>query len=97
MMIPVKNESDCLMVSVVVITWNQREDTLECLESVFRITYPNFCVVLVDNASTDGTREASPRNSRRLSMLRIRRIAAFGGGQSRDETWAGAAPSISFC
>ncbi len=50
--------SDKPFVYVVVITWNQRRDTLECLESVFRITYPNFRVVLVDNASTDGTREA---------------------------------------
>jgi GT2 family glycosyltransferase len=58
MMTPVKNESDCPLVGVVVITWNQREDTLECLESVFRMAYPHFFVVLVDNASTDGTREA---------------------------------------
>lgn len=52
------NESSCPLAGVVVITWNQRDDTLECLTSIFRMTYPRFCVVLVDNASTDGTRAA---------------------------------------
>ncbi len=50
--------SDKPFVYVVVITWNQRQDTLECLESVFRMTYPNFRVALVDNGSTDGTQES---------------------------------------
>jgi GT2 family glycosyltransferase len=26
-------------------------DTIECLESVFQITYPNYDVIVVDNAS----------------------------------------------
>ena len=46
------------LVYVVMVTWNQCQDTLECLQSVFRATYPRLSVVLVDNASTDGTREA---------------------------------------
>jgi len=45
-------------VGIVILTWNQREDTLECLESVFRLDYPNFKVVVVDNGSIDGTAEA---------------------------------------
>ena len=35
--------------------WNGYVDTIECLESVYRITYPNYDVVLVDNASEDGS------------------------------------------
>jgi GT2 family glycosyltransferase len=46
------------LVYVVVLTWNQREVTLECLESLTRVTYPNFRVVVVDNGSTDGTTES---------------------------------------
>jgi len=42
-------------VYAVLLTWNQRADTLECLESLFRMSYPDLRVVLVDNASTDGT------------------------------------------
>ena len=35
--------------------WNGYIDTIECLESVYQITYPNYDVVLVDNASEDGS------------------------------------------
>lgn len=45
-------------VGIVILTWNQREDTLACLESVFELDYPNFKVMIVDNGSVDGTSEA---------------------------------------
>lgn len=38
--------------------WNQRADTLECLESLAHSTYSQYRVVVIDNASTDGTVEA---------------------------------------
>ena len=53
-----QSESGRPLVYVVMLTWNQRGDTLECLESVEAIKYPAFRVVLVDNGSTDGTAEA---------------------------------------
>ncbi len=40
-------------VAIVILNWNGWKDTIECLESVFQINYPNFRVVLVDNHSTD--------------------------------------------
>ena len=40
-------------VSIVILNWNGWEDTTECLESVYQINYPNFDVILVDNASED--------------------------------------------
>ena len=43
---------------VVMPTWNQRADTLECLESLARSTYPQYRVVVIDNGSNDGTVEA---------------------------------------
>ena len=42
-------------VSIIVLNWNGLEDTIECLESLKRITYPNYKVIVVDNGSTDGT------------------------------------------
>lgn len=40
-------------VSVIILNWNGWEDTVECLESLYRITYPNYDVIVVDNGSTD--------------------------------------------
>ncbi len=42
-------------VAIVVLNWNSWIDTIECLESIFRIRYPDFRVVVVDNGSTDGS------------------------------------------
>jgi len=43
-------------VSVVVLTYNNLHITRECLESLMEFTeYPNWELILVDNASTDGT------------------------------------------
>lgn len=42
-------------VSVVIISFNTKEYIRECLESVFTQDFSNFEVIIVDNASTDGT------------------------------------------
>jgi len=40
-------------VSIIILNWNGWKDTIECLESLFQITYPNYDVIVVDNASDD--------------------------------------------
>jgi GT2 family glycosyltransferase len=42
-------------VAVVLLNWNGCHDTLDCLESLRQVDYPRFEVVIVDNASTDGS------------------------------------------
>ena len=42
----------------IVLSWNGREDTLSCLESLERVTREDLAVVCVDNASTDGSAQA---------------------------------------
>jgi len=38
-------------VCIVILNWNGLKDTIECLESIRHITYPNYEVIVVDNAS----------------------------------------------
>lgn len=42
-------------VCVIVLNWNGWRDTLECLESVYRLDFPNYRVLVVDNGSDDGS------------------------------------------
>jgi GT2 family glycosyltransferase len=42
-------------VYIVIVNWNGWRDTIECLESVFRIEYPDYQVIVCDNASADGS------------------------------------------
>ena len=44
-------------VSIVILNWNGWKDTLECLESVYKIRYPNYNIILLDNASNDESLE----------------------------------------
>jgi GT2 family glycosyltransferase len=40
-------------VFIIILNWNGWKDTIECLESVYRISYPSYEVVVVDNGSQD--------------------------------------------
>lgn len=42
-------------VCILILNRNGWGDTIECLESVLRISYPNYAVAVVDNCSTDGS------------------------------------------
>ncbi len=43
------------LVWIVTLNWNRVEDTLACLETLTRLTYPNLKLLVVDNGSTDGS------------------------------------------
>jgi len=47
-----KKESDNL-VSIVILNYNAGQLLIDCVESVFKTTYDNYEVILVDNASSD--------------------------------------------
>ena len=36
-----------------ILNWNGWQDTLECLETIQKLSYPNFQIVVLDNGSTD--------------------------------------------
>lgn len=41
------------LITIIILNWNGWSDTLECLESLFQINYPNYRVLIVDNHSED--------------------------------------------
>jgi GT2 family glycosyltransferase len=46
------------LVYIIVVNWNQKDVTLECLESLSGLHYPNYQIVVVDNNSQDGSTQA---------------------------------------
>src|SRR2546427_1307343 len=42
-------------VAILVLNWNGWADTIDCLDSLSQISYPNFALVVVDNGSTDNS------------------------------------------
>lgn len=44
-------------VSIIILNWNGWKDTIECLESLYQIDYPDYDVVIVDNDSKNDSVE----------------------------------------
>jgi len=49
-------------VSIIILNWNRLEDTIECLESLKKITYPSYEVVVVDNGSKGNDAQVLKQN-----------------------------------
>lgn len=45
-------------IAIVILNWNGKQDTLECLASASDLQYPNHRIIVVDNGSSDGSIEA---------------------------------------
>lgn len=45
------------LLPIIILNYNGWRDTLECLESVWRLEYPAYQIIVVDNGSSDGSVE----------------------------------------
>ena len=71
-------------VAAIVVTYNRKALLQECLEAIFSQTYPVRKVIIVDNASTDGTRDLLDqrgflKDQRVLYKLMERNTGGAGG------------------
>ena len=44
---------DIPRVSIIILNWNDWKETIECLESLYKLSYENFDLILIDNGSSD--------------------------------------------
>jgi GT2 family glycosyltransferase len=70
------------MVYCIILNLNGREMLLETLDSVKRMTYPNFKVVVVDNGSTDGSPDAVRTKSPWAILIENGKNLGFGEGNN---------------
>jgi GT2 family glycosyltransferase len=70
-------------VSIAIVTFNSAQYIRRCLEAVLAQDYPAFEVVVVDNASTDGTLQVLDRFRRRIRLVSNRANAGFAAGQNQ--------------
>lgn len=69
-------------VTIILINWNQEEDTTECLESISKLNYTNYSVIVVDNGSTDGSYENLTRRFSDVKFVRNEENLGFAGGMN---------------
>lgn len=70
------------LVYVILVNWNGRGLTLECLESLSALTYANAHMIVVDNASTDGSADAIKSRFPSTTVLQMDRNLRFAGGNN---------------
>ncbi len=67
-------------VFIVILNWNGLADTLGCLESLSNLNYPNFEVIMVDNASSDGSEEVLRERFPQHIVIQSGANLGFAGG-----------------
>lgn len=67
-------------VYIVTLNWNGLADTLECLESLQNLTYPNVNIVVVDNNSKDNQAAEISRRFPQVNVLAQSENLGFCGG-----------------
>lgn len=69
-------------VSIIIVNWNGKKYLKDCLNSVFSQTYPNYEVVFVDNASTDGSVKYIKENFSKVKIVVNKENLGFAKGNN---------------
>lgn len=57
-------------VSVIIVTFNAAEFLQKCLDSIYKQSYPNIEIVIMDGGSTDGTLDIIKANQHKITLWR---------------------------
>jgi GT2 family glycosyltransferase len=67
-------------VSVITLNWNGKDDTIDCIASLQKLTYPNYDIVVVDNGSTDGSVSALRAQYPNITIIENGRNLGYAEG-----------------
>lgn len=70
------------LVFIIVLNWNGKDDTIECLRSLQELAYPNFETVVVDNGSTDGSEDVIRSSFPSVHVIQTGRNLGYAGGNN---------------
>ena len=77
-----KKHSKRALVSLIILNYNGKDDSLEFLESIKKTDYQNYEIVVVDNASTDGSVEAIRENFPKVKIVENKKNLGFSAGMN---------------
>ena len=81
-MIDTSAQSRFPKVSIIVLNWNGREETLSCLQSISELDYPNYDIILIDNGSLTDDRELFIGHNDRVRYFRQEHNLGYTGGNN---------------
>ena len=69
-------------VNIIVLNWNQKKLSLDCLKSLERATYQNKHIVFVDNGSDDGSANAVQNYYPNVEIIRSEKNLGYAKGNN---------------
>ena len=69
-------------VHIIVLNWNGKDDTIECVESLQEINYDNYKIIVVDNGSEDDSVFEIKKNFPRIKIIENKKNLGFAGGNN---------------
>lgn len=67
---------------IIILNWNGKKDTLECLASIQKLSYPNFETVVVDNGSSDDSVKTIKESYPQLILLETGKNLGYAEGNN---------------
>jgi hypothetical protein len=77
-----------MFIAIILLNWNGKKDTLECLSSLQKVDYPHFQTLIVDNGSTDDSVAAIQEAYPNIPLLKTKANLGFAGGNNKGIEWA---------
>jgi GT2 family glycosyltransferase len=75
-------ERNCPKVGIVIVNFNGKEVTSECLASLQNVSYPNLKIVVVDNGSVDGSAQHFREKFPYITIIENKENLGFTGGNN---------------
>ena len=69
-------------VYIIVLNWNKLNDTIECIESIYKLKYENFKIILVDNGSTEISPDIIKDKYKDIILIKNKQNLGFAEGNN---------------
>ncbi len=73
---------DAPLVAIVLINWNNYQDTLECIASIQHSTYKNIEIIVVDNNSQNNSVQILKNKAKEINLILSNENTGFTGGNN---------------
>ena len=70
------------LVYIIILNWNGWEDTVECIKTCRRLSYPHFRILILDNCSTDGSVSIISEKFPDIELIQTGANLGFAGGNN---------------
>jgi GT2 family glycosyltransferase len=75
-------------VFIIVLNWNNANETLKCLESLRQLNYSNYQIIVIDNGSTDNSPEIIRSSFPEITILETGENLGYAGGNNVGNRYA---------